>query len=57
MIDSQKSHSERVALLRPIPYEMIAAAEDPATSIQSGKALSEHQQWGDVGLDGSGSGG
>ena len=40
MTDSQKSHSERVALLRPILYEMTTPVEAPAASIQSGKALS-----------------
>jgi hypothetical protein len=40
MTDSQKSHSERAALLRPIPYEMTAPLEGPVASIQSGKALS-----------------
>ena len=40
MTDSQKSHSERVALLRPILYEMTTPVEAPAASTQSGKALS-----------------
>ena len=40
MIDSQKSHSERAALLRPILYEMTTHIEDPAASTHSGKALS-----------------
>jgi hypothetical protein len=40
MTDSQKSHSERVALLRPILYEMTTPVEDPAASTHSGKALS-----------------
>ena len=40
MTDSQKSHSERAALLRPILYEMTTPVEDPAASIHSGKALS-----------------
>ena len=40
MTDSQKSHSERVALLRPIPYEMTTYVDDPAASTHSGKALS-----------------
>lgn len=39
-LDSQKSHSERAALLRPIPYEMTAPLEGPVASTQSGKALS-----------------
>ena len=39
--DSQKSHSERAALLRPILYKMIALAEEAsAASPRSGKALS-----------------
>jgi hypothetical protein len=40
MIDSQKSHSERAALLRPILYEMTTPVEDPAASTHCGKALS-----------------
>ena len=40
MTDSQKGHSERAALLRPILYEMTTHIEDPAASTQSGKALS-----------------
>jgi len=40
MMDSQIKHSERVALLRPIPYEVSTPIEGPVTSIQSGKALS-----------------
>ena len=40
MTDSQKSHSERAALLRPILYEMTTPVEAPATSTHSGKALS-----------------
>ena len=40
MTDSQKSHSERAALLRPILYEMTTPVEDPAALIHSGKALS-----------------
>ena len=40
MIDCQKSHSERAALLRPIPYEMTAPGEGTVALIQSGKALS-----------------
>ena len=38
--DSQKSHSERAALLRPILYEMTTSVEAPAASTYSGKALS-----------------
>jgi hypothetical protein len=40
MTDSQKSHSERAALLRPIVYEMTTPVEDPSASTHSGKALS-----------------
>jgi len=41
MTDSQKSHSERAALLRPILYEMTTPVEEaPASSTHSGKALS-----------------
>ncbi len=40
MIDSQKSHSERAALLRPILYEMTTSVEAPAASTHTGKALS-----------------
>ena len=40
MTDSQKSHSERAALLRPILYEMTTPVEDPTASTHSGKALS-----------------
>lgn len=37
--DLQK-HNERVALLRPIPYEMTMPVEGETDSIRSGKALS-----------------
>ena len=40
MIDSQKSHNERAALLRPILYEMTTPVEASAASSHSGKALS-----------------
>jgi hypothetical protein len=40
MTDSQKSHSERAALLRPILYEMTTHVEVPAALAHSGKALS-----------------
>lgn len=40
MADSQKSHSERAALLRAIPYEMTMPPESSTSSTQSGKALS-----------------
>ena len=35
-----QKHNERVALLRPIPYEMTAPADDPIASNRQGKALS-----------------
>ena len=40
MTDSQKSHSERAALLRPILYEMTTPVAAHAASPHSGKALS-----------------
>jgi hypothetical protein len=40
MTESQKSHSDRAALLRPILYEMTTPVEAPAESTHSGKALS-----------------
>mgnify|MGYP001224353983 FL=1 len=40
MTDSQKSHSERAALLRPILYELTTPVEVSAASTHSGKALS-----------------
>lgn len=40
MADSQKSHSERAALLRAISYEMTRLPESSSASTQSGKALS-----------------
>ena len=40
MTDSQKSHSERAALLRPILYEMTTLVEDADASTHNGKALS-----------------
>ena len=40
MTDSQKSHSERASLLRPILYEMTTPAEDAEASTHNGKALS-----------------
>ena len=40
MTDSQKCHSERAALLRPIQYEMTTPLEAPAESTHSGKMLS-----------------
>ena len=38
--NSQKSHSERAALLRPILYEISTPVEDSAASTHNGKALS-----------------
>jgi PilZ domain-containing protein len=40
MADCQENHSERAALLRPIPYEMTSPVEDQGISAQGGKALS-----------------
>lgn len=40
MADSQRSHSDRVALLRQIPYEITVPIEGPSASSQFGKALS-----------------
>jgi hypothetical protein len=40
MRDSHENHSERVALLRPIPYEITAPAEGQILPTPSGKALS-----------------
>ena len=40
MTDSQKSHSERASLLRPILYEMTPPAEDAEALTHNGKALS-----------------
>jgi c-di-GMP-binding flagellar brake protein YcgR len=39
MTNFQK-HSERVALLRPIPYEMTSPVDDPVARTRQGKALS-----------------
>ena len=39
MANFQK-HNERVALLRPIPYEVTAPADDPSVGTRQGKALS-----------------
>ena len=39
-MNSQENHSERAALLRPIPYEMTAPIEDLTKSASTGKALS-----------------
>lgn len=40
MTECQESHSERVALLRPIPYEMSTPVDGPSASAHEGKALS-----------------
>ena len=40
MTDSQKNHSERVGLLRPISYEITTPIEGTISSPQNGKALS-----------------
>ena len=40
MIDCQENHRERVALLRPIPYELTKPVDGPRTSACEGKALS-----------------
>lgn len=40
MKDSHESHSERVALLRPIPYEMTSPIDALSTREGTGKALS-----------------
>jgi hypothetical protein len=40
MADSQKSHSERAALLREIPYEITRPPKSSSSSSQNGQALS-----------------
>ena len=35
-----QKHHERVALLRPVPFEMTTQVDDPADTASSGKALS-----------------
>lgn len=40
IMESHQKHSERVALLRPIPYEMTAPIGEPAPAVRQGKALS-----------------
>ena len=40
MADCQENHSERAALLRPIPYEMTSPADGHNISARGGKALS-----------------
>jgi hypothetical protein len=38
--DGHESHSERAALLRPIPYEMTTPVDGPTAPAREGKALS-----------------
>jgi hypothetical protein len=40
MTNSKENHSERVALLRPIPYEMTTAVDRSSEPASAGKALS-----------------
>ena len=40
MIDCQENHRERVALMRPIPYELTRPVDEPTKSACEGKALS-----------------
>ena len=40
MRDSHENHSERAALLRPIPYEITTPVGSPTPSVRGGKALS-----------------
>lgn len=40
MADCQENHRERVALLRPIPYEVTVPVEGGETGTRDGKALS-----------------
>jgi len=40
MTDSQNGHSERAALMRPIPYEMTPSDGAPALAARCGKVLS-----------------
>jgi hypothetical protein len=40
IMESHQQHSERVALLRPIPYEMTMPIGKPPQAIHRGKALS-----------------
>ena len=40
MTESYENHSERAALLRPIPYEMTSPIEGQGPGLGSGKALS-----------------
>lgn len=40
MADCLENHRERIALLRPIPYEVTVLMEGQSDSVRSGKALS-----------------
>jgi hypothetical protein len=40
MRDCKENHSERAALLRPIPYEMTSLMDVPSAGARAGKALS-----------------
>ncbi len=40
MTDCEENHSERAALLRPIPYEMTSPVEGPTGTAKGGRALS-----------------
>jgi len=40
LTDSQNGHSERAALMRPIPYEMTPSAGVPALAVRTGNVLS-----------------
>ena len=40
MVDCRESHKDRVAMLRPIPFEMTRPADDPVPLSREGKALS-----------------
>ena len=40
MADCQENHSERVALLRPIPFEMTTPVDGASVAATTGKALS-----------------
>jgi PilZ domain len=40
IVTNFQKHSERAALLRPIPYEITAPVDDPMVSARQGRALS-----------------
>lgn len=40
IVTNYQQHSERVALLRPIPYELTAPVDSPDSAARQGKALS-----------------